>query len=111
MAGTNGPVRGSTTGRPIMRLLDVLGRRWALRILWELRDERLTFRELRERCDDVSPTSLNRRLKELRELALIDHDPDGFGYTRWGAELGEQLLTLSRWSERWGRSLERNTAG
>jgi len=86
-----------------MRLLDVLGRRWALRILWELRDERLTFRELRSRCDEVSPTSLNQRRKELRELKLIDHDDAGFGYTRWGRELGEQLLTLSEWSSRWDR--------
>jgi hypothetical protein len=62
MAKSNRAVRDSKTGRPIMRLLDVLGKRWTLRVLWELRDERLTFRELRERCDDVSPTSLNHRL-------------------------------------------------
>ena len=106
MAKTTGPVRGSQTGRPIMRLLDALGQRWALRILWELRDGRLTFRQLRERCDDVSPTSLNRRLKELRDLNLVDHDQSGFGYTDWGRELGEQLLSLSQWSKRWGKSLE-----
>ena len=94
-------VRGSTTGRPIMRLLDILGKRWSLRILWELRDERLTFRELRTRCDDVSPTSLNLRLKELRELKLVDHRDDGFGYSELGAELGEHLLSLSEWSSRW----------
>jgi DNA-binding HxlR family transcriptional regulator len=86
-----------------MRLLDVLGKRWSLRILWELRDERLTFRELRGRCDDVSPTSLNARLKELRALRLIDHDDAGFGYTRWGRELGEQLLALNAWAQRWDR--------
>jgi DNA-binding HxlR family transcriptional regulator len=99
------PVRGSTTGRPIMRLLDVLGRRWSLRILWELRDRNLTFRELRQRCDEVSPTTLNQRLKELRALNLIDHDDSGFHYTAWGAELGTQLLELSRWADEWGRSL------
>jgi DNA-binding HxlR family transcriptional regulator len=99
-------VRGSETGRPIMRLLDVLGRRWSLRILWELRDRRLTFRELRESCDDVSPTSLNRRLKELRDLQLVDHDETGFGYTRFGSELGEQLLVMNRWSEGWASNIE-----
>ncbi len=88
-----------------MVLLDVLGKRWSLRILWELRDERLTFRELRERCDDVSPTSLNQRLKELRELNLIDHDDGGFGFTRWGGELIGELATLSDFSKRWHRSL------
>jgi DNA-binding HxlR family transcriptional regulator len=100
-----GSVRGSTTGRPIMRLLDVLGRRWALRILWELRDETLTFRELRQRCDEVSPTTLNQRLKELRALNLIDHGDNGFQYTAWGEELGVQLLELSRWADGWGKSL------
>ena len=40
-------VRGSTTGRPIMALLDLLGRRWTLRIVWELREEPKRFRELR----------------------------------------------------------------
>ncbi len=94
-------VRGSRTGRPIMRLLDALGKRWALRILWELKDERLTFRELRERCDAVSPTSLNARLKELRDLDLLDHDESGFGHTKWGKQLGEQLMALSEWSKKW----------
>ena len=35
-------VRGSRTGRPIMALLDLLGRRWSLRIIWELREASLT---------------------------------------------------------------------
>ena len=34
-------VRGSRSGRPIMALLDLLGRRWTLRILWELREQAL----------------------------------------------------------------------
>jgi DNA-binding HxlR family transcriptional regulator len=89
-----------------MRLLEVLGRRWSLRILWELRAQRLTFRQLRARCDDVSPTSLNRRLQELRELQLVDHTEDGFGYTVWGESLGEQLLRLSQWSEEWNKDLD-----
>ena len=96
-------VRRSKTDRPIMRLLDSLGKRWSLRILWELRSGRMTFRELRSHCDDVSPTSLNQRLKELRELNLIDHDEDGFGYTTWGNELGEHLLALNDWSEGWDK--------
>ncbi len=98
-------VRGSVSGRPIMVLLDALGQRWALRILWELRDERLTFRELRDRCDNVSPTSLNRRLKKLRELQLVDHDATGYGYTEWGRELSHHLIHLTDWSSGWGKFL------
>ena len=70
-------VRGSDSGRPIMALLDLLGRRWALRMIWELRDTPLTFRELRERCDAMSPTVLNQRLHELRESAIIDIAAEG----------------------------------
>ncbi len=95
----------SSSGRPIMVLLDVMGQRWALRILWELRDARLTFRDLQKRCDDVSPTSLNTRLKELRALELVDHNEQGFGHTKWGRELGEHLLGLSKWSAQWAEEV------
>src|SRR5438132_837271 len=52
------PVRGARTGRPMTALLDLLGRRWALRALWELRLGALTFRALRDACDAVSPSVL-----------------------------------------------------
>lgn len=84
-----------------MILFEALGQRWALRIMWELREQRLSFRQLRSRCDEVSPTSLNRRLKELRELDLIDHQDSGFGHTALGQELGEQLLQMHHWAEHW----------
>lgn len=54
-----------------MALLDLLGRRWTLRVLWELRAEPATFRELRDRCGGLSPTVLNVRLKELREAGIV----------------------------------------
>src|SRR5258705_4529451 len=63
--------RGSRSGRPIMALLDLLGRRWALRILWELRDATLVFRALRARCDTMSPSVLNQRLGELRDAGIV----------------------------------------
>ena len=66
------PVRGSRTGRPIMVALDLLGRRGALRVLWELRGEPLTFRALQEAAS-TNPALLNTRLAELREASLVDH--------------------------------------
>ena len=67
------PVRGSKTGRPIMALLDLLGRRWVLRMGWELRDGRtLSFRGLQEACGGLSPTVLNQRLRDLREAGLVE---------------------------------------
>lgn len=101
------PVRGSTTGRPLNALLDLLGRRWALRILWELRDGPCTFRVLQERCGGVSPTVLNRRIRELRDTALIEAGAEG-GYqlTPLGRELGEALEPLKAWAGRWDRRLQ-----
>lgn len=98
-------VRGSDTGRPIMVLLDQLGQRWTLRILWELRNERLTFRQLQTNCGELSPTVLNKRLKDLRELGLVDHEAEGYGYTRLGRELGEILASMDQWSKKWARQL------
>lgn len=97
--------RGSSTGRPIMVLLDLLGERWTLRILWELAAGRASFRELRERCDAVSPTLLNRRLRSLRDVRLIDHDGDGYGLTEKGAELAVEFANLDRWAKDWAASL------
>ena len=66
------PVRGSTTGRPLMAALDLLGRRWALRILWELRDGATGARALRDRCDGMSSSVLYERLDELAAAGLLD---------------------------------------
>jgi len=94
-------VRGSRTGRPIMALLDLLGRRWTLRILWELREATLTSRALREACDDASPTVLQARLAELRQAGLVKLAPGGYCLTEVGRELHGTFLPLHRFAERW----------
>ena len=98
------PVRGSKTGRPIMALLDLLGQRWTLRVVWELRAARLTFRALQEACDGMSPTVLNGRLKGLRESGLVDQaGSEGYGLTPLGRELLAVFLPVVEWSKRWAR--------
>jgi DNA-binding HxlR family transcriptional regulator len=98
------PVRGSTSGRPIMALLDLLGRRWSLRIAWELREKPLTSRALRTACDDASPTVLQARLSELREAGFVERMPEsGYRLTAMGRELIESFLPLSRFAERWSK--------
>ena len=94
-------VRGSRTGRPIMAALDLLGRRWALRILWELREGALPFRALREACGDLSPAVLNTRLAELREAGIVESTDAGYATTAAGRELCRALDPLSRWAQRW----------
>lgn len=102
---TGSAVRGSSHGRPIMVLFDVLGKRWTLRILWELTDRALSFRELQASCDQLSPTVLNDRLKTLRVMALVTHrDGSGYELTDQGRELGERLIDLHQWAERWARA-------
>jgi len=96
-------VRGSSTGRPIMAALDLMGRRWLLRIVWELRGEALTFRALAERCGGVSPTVLNTRLAELRDAGLIEADA-GYALTAHGRALIDALMPLTVWAEDWAGS-------
>jgi DNA-binding HxlR family transcriptional regulator len=88
-----------------MALFDLLGRRWALRVLWELREGRvLTFRELQARCGEVSSSVLNDRLHELREAAIVTAQPAG-GYllTPDGEELLGALVPLDAWAKRWAK--------
>jgi DNA-binding HxlR family transcriptional regulator len=99
-------VRGSRTGRPIMALLDLLGRRWTLRILWELREGRkLTSRELRAACDEASPTVLQARLSELRDARFLDLAAEGgYSLTPLGQELCATFLPLHRFAEKWRKA-------
>jgi DNA-binding HxlR family transcriptional regulator len=84
-----------------MALLDLLGRRWTLRILWELRESTLTSRALREACDDASPTVLQARLAELRQAGFVELAPGGYRLTEKGKQLLGTLLPLHRFAERW----------
>jgi len=95
-------VRGSATGRPIMALLDLLGRRMALRILWELRAGPLTFRAL-EAAAETNPSVLNTRLRELRESHLVERGPEGYALSRHGRALLERFLPLHAWADDWAR--------
>ena len=99
-------VRGSRTGRPIMAALDLLGRRWALRVLWELSRRPHTFRSLREACAGLSPSVLNTRLRELREAGVVERGEAGYALSESGRQLCAALAPLEGWSRRWARSLE-----
>jgi DNA-binding HxlR family transcriptional regulator len=85
-----------------MALLDLLGRRGALRVLWELRGPPLTFRALRAAAG-LSPSVLNTRLAELRAVAIVAHGDDGYGLTRAGRTLLRRLAPLDEWARRWAR--------
>lgn len=100
------PVRGSKSGKPIMALFDLLGRAWAMGVVWQLESGPYTFRELQEECENVSPSLLNRRLKELRQARLITHGPEGYRLTETGRTLFEVLKPFERWSQEWAEQLQ-----
>lgn len=84
-----------------MAALDLLGRRSALRILWELREgQPLTFRVLQEAAD-TNPSLLNTRLRELREAGLLAHEGEGYELTAQGRSLLVALKPLLQWSVEW----------
>jgi DNA-binding HxlR family transcriptional regulator len=96
------PVRGSQTGRPIMALLDLLGRRWTLRILWELREGSCGFRALQNRCDAMSPSVLSQRLMELQQAGIVQQNEEAdYILTHEGAVLLRSLAPLNEWAHRW----------
>ncbi|MEV4333356.1 helix-turn-helix domain-containing protein [Streptomyces sp. NPDC049597] len=95
------PVRGSDSGRPVMAALDLLGRRWAMRILWELSLAPAGFRELQRRCERMSSSVLTTRLAELVDARLLAPHDDGYRLTPVGADLVEALRPLTAWSRRW----------
>ena len=96
------PVRGSASGRPLMAALDLLGRRWALRLLWELRDGPLGARALRARTDGLSSSVMYERLRELTDAGLIGKSPEGaYELTGIGRELARAIEPLRHWADRW----------
>jgi len=91
-----------------MALLDLLSRRWTLRLLWELRDARVaTFRALRADLDDVSPSILNARLKDLRAAGLVEAGSAGYLLSESGGQLLALLVPLGKWADGWARTLGR----
>jgi DNA-binding HxlR family transcriptional regulator len=90
-----------------MAALDLLGRRWALRILWELRDGPLGARALQGRCDRMSSSVLYERLRELTVAGLVARDEAGaYSLTDLGTSLGSALGPLDAWARRWSQALE-----
>jgi DNA-binding HxlR family transcriptional regulator len=85
-----------------MSLFDLLGRRWTLRVLWELRDGGLTFRELQARCEGMSSSVLNQRLRELRDADVVTlQGGEGYTLTKEGDALLDALSPLHAWAVRW----------
>jgi DNA-binding HxlR family transcriptional regulator len=79
--------------------LDLLGRRWSLRLVWELRRDAIAFTEIRERTG-ISPSVLSTRLAELENAGVVEHDPARrYRLSGHGRELARLLYEINRWAE------------
>lgn len=108
MQGDQNPAKTPRVGdrRPIMALLDLMGRRWALRLLWELRDGPLTSRALRTASGDISPTVLQTRVNELRKAGIVELGAGGYALTALGRDFMVAFEPLYLFADRWGAGLE-----
>ncbi|MFC8342636.1 winged helix-turn-helix transcriptional regulator [Streptomyces sp. NPDC057280] len=89
-----------------MAALDLFGRRWALRILWELREGPLGARALLARCEGLSSSVLYQRLRELVSSGIIAPSADGYELTPLGAALRDALRPLDAWASTWAQEQE-----
>jgi len=90
--------------RPIVKVLDLLGRRWALRLVWELRRDAVSFSELRKRTE-ISPSVLSARLAELAAAGIVERERSRrYQLTGRGRELARMLYEINRWAEAAGVS-------
>jgi DNA-binding HxlR family transcriptional regulator len=89
-----------------MAALDLFGRRWTLRIVWELQHGPVGFRALRQRCDNMSSSVLRQRLTELLDAGLVEQRPDtSYALTDLGDGAYQALRPLVRWSDEWASAL------
>ena len=94
-----------------MALFDLLGRRWAMGVVWVLSEQGpCTFGQLETACETISPAVLNTRLKELRAAGLVVRQDSGYAVSDLGREVHAALLPLSATSKKWAARLARQTA-
>ncbi len=89
-----------------MALFDLLGRRWAMGIIWQLSGGCLRFNELKEKCTTISPTILSSRIKDLSEAGLIERTIDGYILTASGMELFKIIEPFQEWSVTWAKQFK-----
>jgi len=93
-----------------MALLDLLGRRWSLRILWELDQGPAGFRPLQARCDGMSPSVLAQRLAELRAAGIVTQPASGaYALTEAGRDLVQAFAPLNAWAARWPARIDQSS--
>lgn len=100
MKNAKKPARASRHVPAVHVLFNLLSRRWALHVLWELREKPVGFRALRAAVA-MSPTMLSRRLDELKASELIAEDAAGYALTARGQALSDTLGRIGALADEW----------
>jgi DNA-binding HxlR family transcriptional regulator len=86
----------------VSQLLALLEARYALRVLWALRDGHAqTFRLLQDSVGNITPNTLNTRIKEMREAGIVSHGGEGYSLTPTGQDLLRRLSDLLAFAVKW----------
>ena len=95
----------------VSQLLAMLEARYALRVLWALRDGHAqTFRLLQDSVGNITPNTLNTRIKELREAGIVNHGSEGYSLTLSGQDLLKRLSDLQAFAVKWQVNQVKKTA-
>ncbi|MHC1576254.1 MAG: winged helix-turn-helix transcriptional regulator [Methanosarcinaceae archaeon] len=93
----------------VYKTVDLVGKRWALCVLFELykgdkKEKR--FNELKRQIIGITPKTLSTRLKELEEADLVERKVDSsvvpVRSEYWLTESGEDLITIIHDIKKWG---------
>jgi DNA-binding HxlR family transcriptional regulator len=91
----------------VNQLFELLEARYAIRVLWALGDGHpQTFRLLQDSVGNITPNTLNTRIKELRSAQLLDHGGSGYQLTPHGLDLVRRLGELKPFAKRWQHHTE-----
>lgn len=88
-----------------MAVFDLLGRNWAMGVIWQMQGGSYTFRELQEKCESISPAILNSRIKDLSQAGITERTIDGYRLTVRGEKLIRLLKPFGDWSKEWAREM------
>ncbi len=95
----------------VAQLLELLESRYALRVLWALKDGHpQTFRILQDSVGSITPNTMNTRIKELRAAGLMTHGSSGYIVTTLGADLLKRLNDLQAFAGKWITSQTKSAA-
>ncbi|MEE4193353.1 MAG: helix-turn-helix domain-containing protein, partial [Halieaceae bacterium] len=88
---------------PVAKAAELLGEKWTLLIVRELLYGSTRFSEFQRAISGISPTMLNKRLKELESNGLVEKDDHDYQLTPAGKDLAPLVRQFAIWGMRWGR--------